>query len=540
MKQVIFLTFLSFILIISPTLASEATDFELTETPSAMWYIGQWDKLALDVVIPSNNGQLDTLNALTVKNEGNAYYGGGLSGLRLWQDAGTPGFQGWGIDEDLGFATYRGVQEGWYWEDIDVSVAGSGTRFFVSAEMWPNPPATNVNYTVKLAIPAFYDANANGVFDNDDRGVFMGSGNNGPTDTAVTNYQNQTISYGNFDVQGPTVIFDNLANNEVITSNSYLIQGQARDQGNSSPEYVKVKITKVGGAAGDLEYVEMTSSNYLNWQYNWTNIEDGTYLIQTQAKDFMGYVSSQEPITVIVNKGGDLSQEFSSVSVDKTTAFADGQDPILITALVRNTDNYPITESTIYLKEVRDAGDVVVKATGSGDDGRATFSLRSNTATTVTYRVYIDEIALGENLNIEFLEVPETPPVVTEDWESGTWVKSLEFTAVYYLDANNVRHAYPTQEVWESYFGENFDTVSTIDAATLATYSLGRNVPFKIGTLMKLPTVRKVYQVEEGAVIRWITTEAKAIELHGADWADTVRPIPDSFFTDYTIGSDLE
>jgi len=64
-------------------------------------------------------------------------------------------------------------------------------------------------------------------------------------------------------------------------------------------------------------------------------------------------------------------------------------------------------------------------------------------------------------------------------------------------------------------------------------------VPFKDATLMKIPSVNKVYKVE-GGQLRWIKSESKAIELYGASWAKQVRDLPESFFTDYTVGEDIE
>ena len=74
----------------------------------------------------------------------------------------------------------------------------------------------------------------------------------------------------------------------------------------------------------------------------------------------------------------------------------------------------------------------------------------------------------------------------------------------------------------------------------MASYSLGTNVAFKTGTLIKIPSVPKVYKVEAGGVIRWVKTEALAANLFGSDWASKVKDMPESFFTDYTVGADLE
>jgi hypothetical protein len=534
---------LLFIFIAAPVFASDATEYSSNMVSGETWYVGQFDKLALDVVIPSGNpGGTDILDALTVKNEGNARYASGIKELHLWLDYGTQGFQGWGTDVDLGAGTYTGPQTGWYWENLDVAVPADGRRLFVSVDVWESPPASSVNYTVQLGLPDLNDINENGEFDADESGVFMASKNNGPVGGAVINGTNQTIGYANSDVAGPKVIMTNLKNDQVLTDSSYVIQGEARDQGNSSPEYVKIRISKDGEPTAGLQDVDILTDNYSTWEYNWDNISDGTYYVQTQSRDFLGYESSTTSITVIVNKGGELSQEYSSVSLNKTTAYADGEDAIDVNVTLRNQDDYPIENKTIYLKEIREDGDVTIKSSGSGVIGQVLFSLKATEPTSGTFKITLGEDSVGSPFTITFLEKPAPMPVVEGviDYEVGQWIKLDGHPAVYFLDSENLRHAYPVQAVWESYFGEDFSRVNTIDAVTMASYPLGRNVPFKIGTLMKLPTVPKVYKVEEGAIMRWVPTEAIATANFGENWASLIKLIPDSFISDYTVGTDIE
>lgn len=527
---------LLFLVLAAPVLALDDSAFDKNDVATATWYIGQFDKLAFDFIIPTGNGGVDSLRALTVMNNGNAYYAHGLQNLRLWTDSGPVGFQGWGVDTDFGPGSSSGLQNGWVWDNLDVNIGPDGRRFFISVETWPRVPSVQTNYTVQLMIPELFDANGNGIYDADDRGVFLESKNNGPTSASITNGPNQIISYSNTDVEGPKVIFGNISDNQVITTSSYVIQGQARDQGKSSPEFVKIKISKVGGVAGELELVEALTDNYTTWSYVWSGMEDGTYKIQTQSQDFLGYMSSTTPITVIVNKGGELSQQYSSVLVDKNTAVANGSDTININVTLRNQDDFPLKEKTVYLKEVRDTGDVIVKTSGSGQTGKVVFALRAYDPSTGTYKITMDDEQVGNVFPISFVEKQADD---SSDYTEGRWVKIAGHPAVYFLDANNVRHAYPTQSVWESYFGTDFSQVEIISATEMANYTLGKNVTFKIGTLMKLPTVPKVYKVESGGVIRWITNEIVARAYFGLDWADSIRTIPDSFFTDYKEGADI-
>ena len=169
-------------------------------------------------------------------------------------------------------------------------------------------------------------------------------------------------------------------------------------------------------------------------------------------------------------------------------------------------------------------------------------SLKATEPTSGTFKITLGDEDVGDPFTITFLEKPVVAPVVPSviDYEVGQWIKIEGNPAVYFLDSENLRHAYPVQAVWESYFGDDFSRVTTIDATTMASYPLGRNVPFKPGTLMKLPTVPKVYKVESGAIMRWVPTEALAAANFGDNWANLIRIIPDSFISDYTVGTDIE
>jgi hypothetical protein len=134
----------------------------------------------------------------------------------------------------------------------------------------------------------------------------------------------------------------------------------------------------------------------------------------------------------------------------------------------------------------------------------------------------------------------EPAPHTIDDYESGRWVKTSDHAAVYYLDSASMRHAYPTQEVWESYFGDDFSRVEIITVDELASYELGRNVPFNAGSLIKIPSVNKVYRVDGDAVLRWIVDEATAEFLYGAEWGSLIKDLPEGFFPDYSMGSPLQ
>jgi hypothetical protein len=112
--------------------------------------------------------------------------------------------------------------------------------------------------------------------------------------------------------------------------------------------------------------------------------------------------------------------------------------------------------------------------------------------------------------------------------------------AVYVLDANDQRHAFPSETIFFSWY-EDFDDVTVIDATEMASYQLGKNVTMRPGTnLIKLTTDPNVYTVEPGSILRLIESETIAIDLYGDDWADRVRDVPDVFWGNYSVGDNID
>lgn len=122
---------------------------------------------------------------------------------------------------------------------------------------------------------------------------------------------------------------------------------------------------------------------------------------------------------------------------------------------------------------------------------------------------------------------------------SGTLIKSPTQSAVYYCGADGKRYVFPNASIYFSWY-DDFSTVITVSEEELAAAQLGGNVTFHPGTsLVKIKTDPKVYAVDRGGVLRWITTESLAEELYGAAWQATVHDVPDYLFIDYRIGSQI-
>lgn len=119
-------------------------------------------------------------------------------------------------------------------------------------------------------------------------------------------------------------------------------------------------------------------------------------------------------------------------------------------------------------------------------------------------------------------------------------VKSKDFGTVYYLDGRGIRHPFPNEVIYRSWYGSDFSKIVTVSNDFLQPYPLGKNITIRPGTsLVKIRTAPEVYAVEQGGVLRRLDTEEIATAIYGRQWASRVVDIPDVFFGDYLIGDPI-
>jgi len=528
MKKLFFVGLL--LLLIAPVTASAATSSVALNaiTLADNIYPNTFDNLLLDFTVTP--AVADTLSALAVKNEGSARDFYDINRLVLYSDAGAVGFQGFGVDNELAVGNYDNGSNLWAFSGLNDAVPAGGKRYFVTVET--KAGATD-GRTFVFNVQAKYDADADGVYDIGDSGFYFNSKTVIPTESltgGATRLKAQTI-----DTYKPVVVITNLAEGQSLPASTHKITGKAKDQGGSSPESVEICIDYVCNPATS------TGSEFSTWEYNWTGITAGNHSVYARATDQNDNIGVSSTYTVktatasvpeVTN--GDVSTAFSTVTVNKTKALADSIDKISIAVKVKNTDNQARFNQSVYIAEKRATGSVVIKSKLTDANGDVSFDVLSSHVGLFVIRVITPEgVVLKDWFDIEFSKN-------NIDWTVGRFVKTLNSPAVYLLDSANVRHAYPTASIWKSYFGSEFSKVETISVAEMATYDLGRNVPYKVGTMIKLSSANKVYRVEPDAVIRWITTEDVAETLYGPYWMFLVRDVPDAFFADYVLGEELE
>ncbi|MEK7833288.1 MAG: hypothetical protein AAB401_19515, partial [Acidobacteriota bacterium] len=121
---------------------------------------------------------------------------------------------------------------------------------------------------------------------------------------------------------------------------------------------------------------------------------------------------------------------------------------------------------------------------------------------------------------------------------SGSLIKG-SLPAVYYYGGDGKRYVFPNEKTYKTWYAD-FSTVQAISDAELASIQIGGNATYRPAKAMvKITTDPKVYAVSKGGTLRWVSSEAVAIALYGANWNKMIDDVPDAFFTNYKIGADI-
>lgn len=120
----------------------------------------------------------------------------------------------------------------------------------------------------------------------------------------------------------------------------------------------------------------------------------------------------------------------------------------------------------------------------------------------------------------------------------GDLIKASQ-PSVYYYAQDGKRYVFPNEKTYFTWYND-FNAVKTISDDELAKMSLGGNVTYHPGVqLLKLTSDPKVYAVDAGKTLRWISNVRLAKSLYGDGWAQKVHDLPDPFFVNYTMGSPI-
>jgi len=160
-------------------------------------------------------------------------------------------------------------------------------------------------------------------------------------------------------------------------------------------------------------------------------------------------------------------------------------------------------------------------------DPTASGAYSPSVATTSTPTIDVDKgLAIPDD---------DTPPPCV----GGTLIKGPDGPAVYYCGKDRKRYVFPNERIFYSWFAD-FSSLTELTAAQLAAVPLGGNVSYRPGVRMiKIQSDPKVYTVSRNGLLRWVTSEAVAKALYGADWNTKIDDVDAAFFFTYQVGDPI-
>ena len=130
-------------------------------------------------------------------------------------------------------------------------------------------------------------------------------------------------------------------------------------------------------------------------------------------------------------------------------------------------------------------------------------------------------------------------PASAASVSTNSAIKGVSNSAVYWYATDGKRYVFPTEGTYYSWFSD-FSQVKIISDQELSSITIGGNVTYRPGAkLLKINTDPRTYAVSKGGYLRLIASESVASSLYGYNWAKQVHDLPDTFFTNYKMGSAL-
>lgn len=128
---------------------------------------------------------------------------------------------------------------------------------------------------------------------------------------------------------------------------------------------------------------------------------------------------------------------------------------------------------------------------------------------------------------------------VTSAFNVGDLIKGSGDT-VYYFASNGKRYVFPNSKTYFTWYTD-FSGVKQIPDGALSTVPLGGNVTYRPGRkMLKVTTDPRTYVVDQGGILRHVTSQSLAETLYGIAWKNQIEDLPDGFFVNYRLGTPIQ
>ncbi len=284
----------------------------------------------------------------------------------------------------------------------------------------------------------------------------------------------------------------------------------------------------------------------------YTFAHSGTFPLYADCADTVGNHGTGPSTDVVVAVATETKTDVIAPSVGiitPTTAIA----TIATTLSAAVDDSVGVVSCELYVDSV-DVGAMTVA------NGTASFLYTFATAGTAAANAYCKDAAgnagrgsssyiIVEDASAAIVPVAEVVSNTDASADPGNLIKLACYSnsdvndpckAVYYYGATDgMRHVFPSEGAFMTWF-VNFDDVVIVSDDFMQSIPLGTSVVYRPGArLVKFESLKTVYAVTKGGVLRAIDSEETAASIYGKDWNTLVDVISDAFFSKYHFGEPI-
>ncbi len=246
---------------------------------------------------------------------------------------------------------------------------------------------------------------------------------------------------------------------------------------------------------------------------------DGWHTFQLRAQDGTGNNSAVAALTFEVDTKGP-----SLTAVTPTTATA--LQPITLSVTASGE------AWTSSCRLTADGNDV-----GVMHERNQTFSATTTFTTTGKHKVFATCVDGDGNATVG----SATTITVNASWQAGqgSIVKTATSSTVYYYGDDGMRHAFPNEVTFWSWY-DNYDSLRVVTDDFIASLPLGDNVTLRPGSaLVRFTTDNNVYAVDTGTKLRKYVSAYLTLLEYGTNWTSLFVTLPDVLRGNYGTGADI-
>lgn len=277
----------------------------------------------------------------------------------------------------------------------------------------------------------------------------------------------------------------------------------------------------------------MTEYDANDFGLDYTFSRDGSYTVYAACGDSQGYIVYGTSRTITVSES--VSDSFSVPAVTPSTATEDETTTISVE---------PYGNDDVLWCDLYVSGSNVGAMTRGHDD---TFSKHYTFTRTGNYTVYAyctsddGESVRGTSRTITVSAASShTTSVGKLIKTTCTTRTSNTCRVVYYYADDGKRHAFPNESVYYSWY-TTFEHVTEISESSMASIPIGDNVTYHPGSvLVQFESGSDIYAVKKSHTLMRYTGSSLLLSDYGSAWEDYVVEVPDTFYRNYTIGSEID